>query len=101
MFVVFLPGCKTTEKRLVIEQSLNNGWQFSAADSNSFLPATVPGTIHSDLLNNGLISDPFYGCNEKDLQWIGEKDWVYQMTFDVNPEIAARRHVKLDRKSVV
>ncbi len=95
LFVVFLPGCKTTEKRLVIEQSLNNGWQFSVADSNSFLPATVPGTIHSDLLNNGLISDPFYGCNEKDLQWIGEKDWVYQMTFDVNPEIAARRQVKL------
>ncbi len=91
----FLGGCKTVEKKLIFEQDLNDGWRFSAIDSTSFLPATVPGTIHTDLLNNGLISDPFYGCNEKNLQWIGEKEWLYQTRFDVNKEIVSRQHIKL------
>jgi beta-mannosidase len=35
-----------------------------------------------DLFRNGLIPDPFWGSNEGQLQWIEEKDWVYQIEFD-------------------
>jgi beta-mannosidase len=31
---------------------------FSAGE---WLPATVPGTVHQDLINAGKIPDPFYG----------------------------------------
>ena len=47
------------------------------------IPAEVPGTIHTDLLNAGLIADPFFGMNEKDLQWIGWNDWRYETVFDL------------------
>jgi len=43
--------------------------------------ASVPGTVHTDLLNNKLIPDPFYSDNERNLQWIGEMDWDYRKTF--------------------
>ena len=43
-------------------------------------PAIVPGTIHTDLLANQLIEDPFYADNELGLQWISDCDWEYETT---------------------
>jgi beta-mannosidase len=45
-------------------------------------PATVPGEVHVDLMNAGLIPDPFDGDNESLLAWIGRTDWIYQAAFD-------------------
>jgi beta-mannosidase len=46
--------------------------------------AVVPGTIHTDLLNNKLIVEPFYSDNEKKLAWIEECDWTYQTEFNLD-----------------
>jgi beta-mannosidase len=58
-------------------------WQFSKSGENKWLPATIPGTVHIDLLKNNLIPDPFFGANEKKLQWIEEENWVYQTSFSI------------------
>jgi beta-mannosidase len=60
---------------------LTQGWQFRHNDSVSWHKATIPGTIHTDLFNEGMINDPYYGCNESELQWVGESDWVYRKSF--------------------
>lgn len=65
--------------------SLTN-WEFRACDDERWLPATVPGTVHTDLLKNGKILDPFYGKNEHDLQWIDKKDWEYQTTVELDEQ---------------
>ncbi len=59
------------------------------------IPATVPGTVHTDLLNAGLIPDPFYGDNERRLAWIHESDWIYEMSFDFPESFAADREIYL------
>jgi beta-mannosidase len=41
-------------------------------------------SIHLDLLAAGLISDPFIGMNEKAVQWVHEKDWVYTCAFSLD-----------------
>lgn len=64
--------------------SLSDNWLFKEQGNDEWFSATVPGTVHTDLLNNKLIDDPFFGDNEKKLQWIGEKDWVYLTTFSSN-----------------
>ncbi|WP_290050022.1 glycoside hydrolase family 2 protein [Amycolatopsis solani] len=46
------------------------------------IPASVPGTVHTDLLAAGLIPDPYLDRNEADLQWIGLTGWRYETTFD-------------------
>ena len=74
---------------------LTSHWTFREASSPSSYPASVPGCVHSDLLRNGLIPDPFFGLNEKELQWIGEKDWIYQTTFDVPTEILNEENVDI------
>ncbi len=54
---------------------LLTGWQFREAGKDKCYPASVPGCVHTDLLDNKLIDDPFYRDNEKKLQWIGRTDW--------------------------
>ncbi|MEK4472421.1 glycoside hydrolase family 2 protein [Paenibacillus sp. FSL R7-0048] len=61
-------------------------WEFRGCGDEEWLPATVPGTVHTDLLKNGKISDPFYGTNEHDLQWIDKKDWEYQTSLQLGEE---------------
>ena len=74
---------------------LHTGWTFRQAGRATSYPALVPGSVHLDLLRNGLIGDPFYRDNEKALQWIGKTDWEYTLEFAVPAELAARRHVEL------
>lgn len=47
------------------------------------VPATVPGCVHTDLLDAGLIADPYLDDNELSLAWIGRTDWHYRTTFGV------------------
>lgn len=54
------------------------------------VPATVPGSVHTDLLSAGLIPDPYLDGNEKLLSWIGLTDWRYSTTFAWNPAGADR-----------
>ncbi len=64
--------------------SLNGDWEFSQAGQSDWLPAKVPGCVHTDLLAAGKIPDPFYRENEQLVQWVGETNWIYRRTFDVS-----------------
>jgi beta-mannosidase len=75
--------------------SLHTGWEFREAGKDKWHPASVPGCVHTDLLKNKLIEDPFYRDNEKKLQWIGQTDWEYRTTFNVTAELLAHRNIEL------
>jgi beta-mannosidase len=49
------------------------------------VPASVPGTVHTDLLAAGLIPDPYLDDNERLLGWIGLTDWRYETAFPWTP----------------
>jgi beta-mannosidase len=67
----------------------------SGAPGEPWLPATVPGTVHTDLLANGTIGDPFWRLNEKDQQWIERESWEYRTTLSLGPETLARGQAEL------
>ncbi|KAL4743940.1 glycoside hydrolase superfamily [Aspergillus similis] len=52
-------------------------WTLSSPALNSTVPASLPSQAHLDLLNAGVIDDPYYGLNEIDLQWIAQANWTY------------------------
>ena len=74
---------------------LNASWQFKKSGSNLYYPAIVPGTVHTDLLNNKLIKDPFYSDNEKSLQWIENEDWEYIGKFTCDNITLKNKHLEL------
>lgn len=46
--------------------------------------ATVPGTIHTDLLRNNVINDPYYRNNDILYKWIGQDKWTFTKKFSGN-----------------
>ena len=74
---------------------INTGWQFREVGKTDWHDATVPGCVHTDLLANKLIDDPFYRDNEKKQQWIDKKDWEYKTTFKIAPQTLERENVEL------
>ncbi|MET7752868.1 glycoside hydrolase family 2 protein [Micromonospora sp. NPDC005367] len=76
------------------QQPLHEGWTLRAVPgpqvpsevADREIPATVPGCVHTDLLDAGLIADPFLDDNERTLTWIGRTDWVYETTFRHEPD---------------
>lgn len=74
---------------------LTGAWQFRQAGTEKWLPATVPGGVHTDLLALGRIPDPFVGDNEQRVQWVAETDWEYRDTFTCSPSLLAEEQVWL------
>jgi beta-mannosidase len=74
-------------------------WTFRAVGGPpavaAWMPAAVPGCVHTDLLRAGKIPDPFYGTNEKGLQWIEHTDWEYRSTLDADAALLAHDRVEL------
>jgi beta-mannosidase len=62
-------------------QTLNGFWQVRRAGTQDWLPASVPGGIHTDLMAAGKLPDPFLGTNEEKVQWVAEKNWEYRRYF--------------------
>ncbi len=75
---------------------INTGWQFSEANQNDWRVASVPGCVHTDLLEHELIKDPFYRLNEHDLQWIDKKDWEYKTLFTVDKSTYNKEQIALN-----
>ncbi|GHH44636.1 glycoside hydrolase family 2 protein [Streptomyces candidus] len=55
---------------------LTEGWSLRHEDA--LLPARVPGCVHADLLDAGVIPDPFIGRNEHKTAWVGRQEWSYE-----------------------
>ena len=65
-------------------KTLNGAWLFKAVDENEWKNATVPGCNFLDLMNNGDISNPFISTYEKEVGFVGEKDWEYKKIFEIS-----------------
>ena len=76
-------------------QPLTGKWQFQQAGTEEWLPANVPGGVHTDLLAIGRIPDPFVADNEKLVQWVAESDWVYRTSFTCTDELLSEEKVFL------
>lgn len=78
-----------------ITKTINEGWKFRQASSDNWHPATVPGTVHTDLFANKLIEDPFYRLNERGLQWIDKEDWIYETILPLTAEMLEQENIDL------
>ena len=74
---------------------LNQQWKFCREANNQWYPASVPGTIHTDLLYNHLIPDPFYRDNETRLHWIDSVNWDYRLEFNVAQNSFSKNYIEL------
>ena len=76
-------------------KNLHEGWKFRQARLTNWYPATVPGVVHTDLLKNKIIEDPFFRLNERGLQWIDKEDWVYETCFTLAADMMRKENMEL------
>ena len=66
---------------------LSGTWSLTSTDGAHAAPMPVPGDVHSALLSAGLIADPYAGRNERQVQWVAQKDWAIERSFELAPEM--------------
>jgi len=79
----------------VTSRPIHDGWRFRQGRSEIWYPATVPGTVHTDLMANDIIDDPFFRLNERAVQWVDKEDWMYETTFTATPDELRQSHQEL------
>ena len=75
---------------------LSATWQFKKIGTNQYYHAIVPGTIHTDLLYNKLIKDPYLADNEKSVQWVENENWEYIGSFTCDAATLKNKHIELN-----
>ena len=99
--ILLLSSCKNEDVKTSVNRiELNADWQFRKLGDSLWYPAKVPGVVHTDLLNNGLIDDPYWRNNELDLQWIENEDWEYHTTISIDQEILERQRIEINFKGL-
>jgi beta-mannosidase len=87
-------GCAAPEGT-VVTLDLDAGWRLRRDGDSTWVAATVPGSVHTDLMAAGVIPDPFADEHEPDLQWIEDADWTYHTIVDVDAKLLAEDRVAL------
>lgn len=85
----------TRMKLKTVVKNLHEGWKFRQSRLTNWYPATVPGVVHTDLLQNKIIEDPFFRLNERGLQWIDKEDWVYETCFTLAADMMRKENMEL------
>ena len=66
--------------------NLNGQWKMRKSEE-TWIDAKVPGSVYSNLLEAGLIDDPFWRENEYDAEKISLDDYEFEKSFIVDKEI--------------
>ena len=95
IFIILIIGCQT-KNDVPVSVVLDANWQFKKVTDSLWQTATVPGNIHTDLLELELIKDPFIGDNEMDVQWVSKADWEYKTNFSLDKESLQNKNIELN-----
>ena len=65
----------------MITAEIHSGWQMRQAGWEEFLPASVPGSVYHDLMQNGKMDDPFWRDNFPKALKRMDYDYEYKTEF--------------------
>ncbi len=94
--IVSLPVFIALASNAQVTMNLNHSnWTGMLQSGSMPFKSKVPFNVHSDLLNNKLISDPYIGNNEQSLQWISDSTWTYETNFNVDSACYSYEKIEL------
>ncbi|WP_320929626.1 glycoside hydrolase family 2 protein [Hungatella sp.] len=63
--------------------TLNGTWNWCDMESKEWHKGTVPGTVLTDMMDGGLIEDPYWRTNEYETRELSRRDYRYEREFEV------------------
>jgi beta-mannosidase len=97
---LLMPAAQLLAQPSPLVKEINTGWQFHKVGTNDWHEAIVPGCVHTDLMANKIIPDPFYRDNESKVQWIDKNSWEYKTTLTVDKATLARQNIEINFKGL-
>jgi beta-mannosidase len=94
LFLIFI--CYSVSAQTSYRNLSSENWTFNKQNDAKKYIATIPGTVHTDLFQNELIPDPFFGTNEKELQWIENESWEYETHFTISKAELKNQNIDLE-----
>lgn len=94
LFLIFI--CFSVYGQTSYRNLSSENWTFNKEGETKKNKATIPGTVHTDLFANQLIPDPFFGANEKQLQWIENENWEYETSFSLSEKEISNENIELE-----
>ncbi|MHC1696236.1 MAG: glycoside hydrolase family 2 protein [Eubacteriales bacterium] len=55
------------------------------------MDATVPGSVHADLIRAGVIEDPYFEMNSLKCEWVSNRWWIYSRKVDIPSDLLGGR----------
>ncbi len=74
---------------------LGGTWHLEQVDGEHACEATVPGCVHTDLLADGQIPDPYYRDQELQCRWPGAADWRYRRAVELDDQMLSADRLEL------
>jgi beta-mannosidase len=96
IFLFLIIVCCSVSAQTSYRNLSSEDWTFNKQNETKKHKATIPGTVHTDLFANQLIPDPFFGANEKQLQWIENENWEYETTFSLSEKEISNENIELE-----
>ncbi len=97
LIILSLITCTSPHQNgLPIITGISENWQFRQAGTDRWYTASVPGTVHADLLENGQIDEIFWRTNENNVQWVEDADWEYRTVFQVDAGLLGMDVIELE-----
>lgn len=75
-------------------------WKLTDNQKEYSVKCKIPGDNYAALLEAKKIVDPFLGENEKFVQWVGQRDWIFERTFQVTRELFNHQQIFLHLNEV-
>lgn len=82
------------------KQHLSGTWTLTSLSSTdkttvnvSGIPMTIPGDNYTALIQSGILTDPYYGCNEQNALWAGRTDWRIQRKFAYKRQVDSKTYL--------
>ena len=63
--------------------TLNGTWNWCDMESKEWHKGSVPGTVLTDMMDGGLIEDPYWRANEDETRELSRSDYRYEREFEV------------------
>jgi len=72
-----------------------NQWTLRQEGESRDYPALIPGSTYTNLLAAKAIPDPFFGENNGKVQWVAEKRWMFERSFEAPEDLHGQDTVEL------
>ena len=79
----------------LLQSARETGFTFPGGSQGDLMNATIPGCDKTVLLENNMITNPYYGRNLEHSSWSEKRAWAFRRTFQLDDELKNSKQIRI------